>query len=93
MITRQQEDIIKKTVEKYEPTMVGIFGSYSRNEQKKGSDLDILIAFNHDLNLIELVGLEQQLTDLLGLKVDLVTLRSVNKNLKPFIFNDLIRII
>jgi 16S rRNA (uracil1498-N3)-methyltransferase len=40
-----------------------------------------------------LIEIEQELSELLGIKVDLVTLRSVNASLKPFIEADLIRII
>jgi predicted nucleotidyltransferase len=89
----QQEKIIKKVVERYEPSMVGILGSYARNEQTYNSDLDILIDFKRNVNLIELIGLEQELSELLGIKVDLVTLRSLNQNLSSFIHKDLIRIL
>lgn len=93
MLNLQQKKTIKKVLERYEPSMVGIFGSYARNEQTNNSDLDILIDFNRNINLIELVGIEQELTELLGIKVDLVTLRSVNQNLSSFIHKDLIRIL
>jgi predicted nucleotidyltransferase len=93
MLSLQQQMIIKSVVERYEPSMVGIFGSYARNEHTNTSDLDILIDFKGNVNLIELIGLEQELTELLGIKVDLVTLRSVNQRLSPYIQKDLIRIL
>ena len=43
MISLQQEDTIRETVKKFEPSLVGIFGSYARNEHNNTSDLDILI--------------------------------------------------
>ena len=92
MISLQQEIVIKNAVKKYKPTMVGVFGSFARNEDNRMSDLDILIDFENNINLIELIGLEQELTELLGIKVDLVTLKSVNQNLKSYIEKDLIRI-
>ncbi len=92
MISLQQEIVIKNAVKKYKPTMVGVFGSFARNEDNRMSDLDILIDFENNINLIELIGLEQELTELLGIKVDLVTLKSVNHNLKSYIEKDLIRI-
>lgn len=93
MLTTAQQNTIKKVVSKFNPKLVGIFGSYSRNEQQRDSDLDILVDFNDSVNLIELIGLEQELTELLGIKVDLVTLKSVNPSLNEYIQQDLIRIV
>lgn len=93
MLTTAQQNTIKKVVSKFNPKLVGIFGSYSRNEQQRDSDLDILVDFNDSVNLVELIGLEQELTELLGIKVDLVTLKSVNPSLNDYIQKDLIRIV
>ncbi|MGI9192012.1 MAG: nucleotidyltransferase family protein [Chitinophagaceae bacterium] len=93
MITPQQESLIKATVKKFSPSMVAVFGSYARNENTSQSDLDILIDFEHSINLIELIGLEQELSELLGIKVDLVTARSLSDKLKPYIQQDLVRIV
>jgi len=50
-----------------------LFGSYVRAEQSAVSDLDILVSFdNPHLSLIEFIQLEQHLSNLLGVKVDLV---------------------
>lgn len=58
-----------------------VFGSYVRNEQKADSDLDVLVTFSKAPDLLEFIELENYLSDLLGLKVDLV-MRSA---LKPYI--------
>ena len=93
MITAHQENTIREVVKKFNPAMIGVFGSYARNEQTKESDLDLLIDFNSKINLLDLIGLEQELSEVLGIKVDLVTKRSVKENLLPFIQKDLIRIV
>ena len=93
MITNQQCEIIKAITKKYNPVLIGIFGSYARNEQTQESDIDILMDFELKLNLIELIGIEQDLSSQLGIKVDLVTLNSVNQHLKSYIEKDLIRIV
>ncbi len=93
MITPQQEFIIKTVTQRVNPTLVGVFGSYARGEENKNSDLDILIDFDSKVNLLEIIGLEQELSELLGIKVDLVTLRSINPSLKPYIESDLIRLV
>jgi predicted nucleotidyltransferase len=51
---------------------IGVFGSYVRGEQTDGSDLDILVALDDGIGLFELAGLQQDLSDSLGVKVDLV---------------------
>jgi len=65
--------------QKYHVKGVGIFGSYLRGEQKETSDVDILIEFDRPIGLIEFVRLKNHLSDVLGLKVDLV----MKKALKP----------
>ena len=73
------------------PEKIGIFGSYSRNQQKKGSDLDILIRLKGRISLLKLVILEQQLSEALGIPVDLVTEQGIrNQRLRDYINKDLI---
>jgi predicted nucleotidyltransferase len=61
---------------------LGVFGSYARGEQRPRSDLDLLVEFDaRPLTLIQVIALEQDLSDLLGVKVDLVE----KKTLKPAI--------
>lgn len=93
MITPQQQNIIKTVTQRVKPTLVGVFGSYARGEENEKSDLDILIDFDIKVDLLELIGMEQELSEFLGIKVDLVTLRSVNASLKPYIISDLIRLV
>ena len=52
---------------------LGVFGSYVRNEQHGDSDLDLLVEFDdRPLTLLQLIALENYLSDLVGIKVDLV---------------------
>lgn len=59
-------------IERYGVKEIGIFGSYVRGEESRTSDLDILVDFSRSLSLLEFVHLENELSDLLGVKVDLV---------------------
>ena len=52
---------------------LAVFGSYARGEQKEDSDVDILVEFVETVDFIEFMRLEFHLTDVLGIKVDLVT--------------------
>ncbi|HYG62738.1 MAG TPA: nucleotidyltransferase family protein [Thermoanaerobaculia bacterium] len=51
---------------------LGVFGSYVHRQQKPGSDLDLLVSFEELPSLFGFLALENYLSDLLGLKVDLV---------------------
>ena len=93
MISTQQLETIKKITAKFGPKLVGVFGSYARGENSKKSDLDVLIEFKQRVNLLDIIGLEQELTEALGIKVDLVTVGAVNEQLRPDIEKDLIRVI
>lgn len=92
MITQEQVEVIKDITRRFNPTLIGIFGSYARGEQKPNSDLDILIDFQNRVNLLDIIALEEELSSKLCMKVDLVTVKSLNHQLKPYIENDLIRL-
>jgi predicted nucleotidyltransferase len=69
--------------EEFAVETIGIFGSYTRGEQTKKSDVDILVEFSEDarVGFFKFLDLEEFLTRKLGVKVDLVT----KKALKPYI--------
>jgi predicted nucleotidyltransferase len=59
--------------ERYGVRFMGAFGSYVRGEQRRGSDLDLLVEFaDRPLTLLQFITLEHYLSDLLEVKVDLV---------------------
>ncbi len=78
---------------RYDPAMVAVFGSRSRKDHAPDSDLDLLVDFRKPVSLLDLIGLEQELSDELGLKVDLVTERSLSPHIRPFVERDMVRII
>lgn len=92
MISSKQQHIILHGLAKYNPIMVGVFGSYSRNEQKPDSDLDILVNFAKPISLLDLVGIELELSEKLGVKVDLITQQSISPKLEKYILKDMIKI-
>lgn len=71
----------------------GIFGSYARGEEKKKSDVDILIKFKGGKSLLDLVGLEHELKRTLKKKVDVVTYNSLHPLLRERILKDEVRIL
>lgn len=73
----------------YGATGIGVFGSYIRNEQGTGSDLDILIEFEKAIDLLTFVHLKNHLSDLTGVPVDLVIKRAVKLGISEQIFKEL----
>ncbi len=58
--------------ERYKIKNVGVFGSYIRGDNNKEGDVDILVEFNDPPTLLEFVALERHISELTGMKVDLV---------------------
>jgi len=70
---------------RYKARVVAVFGSYARGEQRTDSDLDVLAAFYADASLFDLGGAQVMLSELLGMKVDLIPLEDVRPELKESI--------
>ena len=95
-------DQIKKTLTDYKEELkqnyqvkeIGIFGSYVRGEQKKKSDIDILVEFDESskLSLLDFIGLENYLTDILGVKVDLVEKGSLKPRIGKHVLEEVVAV-
>jgi predicted nucleotidyltransferase len=72
----------------YKVKEIGIFGSYVRHEQNKKSDVDVLVTFTETIDLFMFVELENYLSDVLGVKVDLVMKDGIKPRLKERILNE-----
>ncbi len=94
-----------KEIEKIKPKIInilrknkvkraGIFGSYSRGEQKKGSDIDIVVKINDkNMSLLGFIGLRLALEDVLNKKVDLVEYSELKPLIKDNILKEEVKII
>jgi len=78
--------------EKYGVSNIGIFGSYLRGEENKESDLDVLVKFEESaaLTLLEFIEMENYLSDILGIKVDLVEKSSLKPRIGKYILEQVI---
>jgi len=94
MTQQEIKNIILDHLKDYQPVTVGIFGSYARGENTEKSDIDILVKFKVAPSLLTLIKLENELSDLLGIKVDLITTGAIkNKRVQKSIKKDLINIL
>jgi predicted nucleotidyltransferase len=75
---------------KYKVKEIGVFGSYVRGQQKKQSDIDILVEFEVVPGLLKFIELEDYLSELLGIKVDLVLKSSIREELRETILQEVV---
>jgi predicted nucleotidyltransferase len=78
--------------DKYGVKIVGVFGSYVRQEQRPDSDLDLLIELERPprISLIGLVELEDYLSQILGVKVDLAIQTNLKKRIGRRILQEVV---
>jgi hypothetical protein len=91
---KEIKNVLKKNMpileEKYKVRDIGIFGSYIRGKQKKKSDLDILVEFEETIDLFSFVELENFLSELLEIKVDLVMKNALKPSIRNYIMKEVI---
>jgi len=81
-----------KLEQEYPISELGIFGSYARGEQESDSDLDLLVAFDKPVTLFDLVRLENELAEELGIEVDLVTKDSLKPRIETRVCDELVTV-
>lgn len=79
----------KELFEKYPIKSLAIFGSFARNEQKLTSDLDLMVEFHSRVGS-EFIELADELEEILGIKVDLVSKKGIKERYFERIKEDLI---
>ena len=86
ILAEHQEDLQKR----FKVSDIGLFGSYVKKTQSRRSDVDILVDFQESISLLDLVKLENYLTSLLEVKVDLVPKEDIRRELKEIILKEAI---
>jgi predicted nucleotidyltransferase len=93
----ETKESIKETLKRFKPILmekfkvkeIGIFGSYVRGEEFEESDVDILVEFSEPIGW-EFIDLMEFLENILGRKVDLVTVRALKPQLKDKILKEVV---
>ena len=76
--------------ERYAIKSLGLFGSYVHNAQRKNSDLDVLVEFHRAPTFFQFIDLEDRLTELLGIKVDLVMKSALKPDIGKRILSEVV---
>jgi len=91
-IKKEIRNNIQPLKDKYKVKTIGVFGSCVREDQKEGSDVDILIEFEEPISLLEFMAMERQLSKILGKKVDLVMKTALKPRIGRHILNEVVYI-
>ena len=91
-IKAQLEELKPTLKERFQVETIGVFGSYSRGEEKKKSDLDVLVTFvvPNDVDLVDFIEIKQFLSRKLKMKVDLVTKSALKRRIRDKIIQETI---
>jgi len=90
ILTGLNATAIREIAARYGATHLRVFGSFARGTQQKDSDLDLLIDLEPGRSLLDIVAIQQDIEDALGLRVDVVTERSLSPHIRDAILNDAI---
>ncbi|PIX24611.1 MAG: hypothetical protein COZ69_05670 [Deltaproteobacteria bacterium CG_4_8_14_3_um_filter_45_9] len=82
-VLSENKDLLKG----YGVKKIGLFGSYVRGQQREDSDIDVLVEVE-GISLLDFVGLELKLSEILGRKVDLVSAKALKPHVKPYILEE-----
>ena len=80
-------------LQRHGATRAGVFGSLVRGEMRRRSYIDILVELGRDLSLLDVFGIQQELEDALGRRVDLVEYESIKARIREQILAEEVRIL
>ena len=80
-------------LQRHGATRAGLFGSVARGEQRGDSDVDVLVELDRRLSLIAVVGVNREMEEVLGRKVDLVEYDAIKPRIRERILAEEIRIL
>ncbi len=95
-----QAEVILNSLKRLKPELqaryfveeIGLFGSVLRGEQKKSSDIDILVEFSKPIGFFKFLELEEYLGTVLGAKVDLVSKKALKPRIGQQILNEVVAV-
>lgn len=80
----------KNIFRKFKVKELSVFGSFVRGEQKRNSDIDILVEFSIPVDFFSFLDLEEYLSKLLNARVDLVSKKALKPRIGKFILQEIV---
>lgn len=85
-------DEFHRILKRYGVVSASVFGSYARGDARPDSDLDLLVTYGPDTNLLQAMSLQDELETATGTPVDIVSEKYIKPRLAERIKPDLIRL-
>lgn len=89
---KQKRNQIHEVARKHGAQNIRLFGSLARNEGRADSDVDLLVSMQPGSSLLDIIAIKQDLEELLGRKVDVVTEDSISPYMRDEIFRDAVNL-
>lgn len=94
VLLEHHREALGEVLARFPVTQVWVFGSVARGDDRPDSDLDLLVELEPDASVIDIIGLDEELSAVLGCPVDVITTselesndllrRGVNRHRQPF---------
>ncbi|MDD2586361.1 MAG: nucleotidyltransferase family protein [Syntrophomonadaceae bacterium] len=85
---QKDREKIKKIALKNKAKTISVFGSVARREEQQNSDIDLLVEFNENASLFDLINLKLELEEIYHRKVDIVTPNSLHQAIASQVMNE-----
>lgn len=73
LLVESRRDQVMDIASRYHASRVRLFGSAARGEDRPDSDIDLLVDFDEDSSLFDLMRMSRELEALLGRAVDVIS--------------------
>ena len=90
-IKSRREEILE-IAEKYGARNVRVFGSVARGEEGPESDVDIIVEMEKGSSLLDIIAIKQDIEELLGRKVDVVTESSISPYIRTEVLKEAVNL-
>ncbi|MDD2904395.1 MAG: nucleotidyltransferase family protein [Syntrophales bacterium] len=89
---RQKREEVLKLAHQHGASRVRVFGSVAKGEETEASDLDLLVEMEPERSLLDMVAIKQDLEDLLGCRVHVVTEATVSPYLREKVLQEAVHL-
>ena len=91
-ILQKFKELKSELVTRYKVREIGLFGSWIREEQQSGSDIDLLVEFDSEADLFDLIGLNLYLEEIFKCPVDVVSRKALREELRDAVLRQVVAV-